>query len=423
MIVAVKASPLAGEYTAPPSKSDSHRALIGAALADGFSHVSPLILSKDMEATLSALEALDCRLQLQGDTALVQGIAGSPTGHIRIYCGESGSTLRFLLPIAAAFGIEAVFTGSGKLPQRPLGLYHDLLSCKGISLCKLECDELPLKISGQLQAGRFELAGDVSSQFVTGLLFALPLLQGDSELVLTSPLESKPYVDMTLDTLLRYGICVEETARGYRVAGGQRYLPCTYTVEGDYSNAAFFAAAGLFSSGISITGLCPVSRQGDREIFDLLRRFGASVTEQNGMVTVARGDLCGIQIDAAQIPDLVPVLAVVGTFASGTTHIYNAHRLKLKESDRLAAIADALNAVGAEVFHDGDSLTVRGGKRLRGGVVSSCNDHRIAMSMAVAALFSDSDIFIDGAEAVEKSYPKFFEDFNRLGGCADVKLG
>ncbi len=424
MIAAIQPSKLTGRYSAPPSKSDSHRALIGAALADGFSHVAPVVASADVEATRSALEMLEAKIQIQDNLALVQGISRAPAGHVRIHCNESGSSLRFLIPIAAAFGIEAVFTGSGKLPQRPLGVYHELFPEKGVRLKRLESDELPLKVTGQLHAGRFLLPGNVSSQFITGLMFALPLLDGDSELVLTSLLESRPYVDMTISALARFGVAVEETGQGYRIAGNQRYTPCTYRVEGDYSNAAFFAAAGLLSEqGVVIDGLAGDSRQGDREILDLLRRFGGRVSAEGEAIRISRGKLLGIQIDASQIPDLVPILSVVGAFAEGETRIYNAHRLKLKESDRLVSTTEALRALGADALCDDDSITVRGGKMLHSGVVSACNDHRIAMSAAVAALFCDGEVLIDGAEAVNKSYPQFYDDYNRLGGRANVRMG
>ena len=424
MITTVSPARLFGAYAAPPSKSDAHRALICAALADGFSHVSPLAPCADVEATITALAAFEAKVQYSGDTALIQGMSGQPTGHVRIYCNESGSTLRFLIPLAAAFGMEAVFTGSGKLPLRPLSLYHSQLPQKGVALTRLEGDELPLRVSGSLLPGRYELAGNVSSQFITGLLFSLPLLDGDSELVLTSPLESKPYVDMTLSTLARFGVKVTEMPDGYRVPGRQRFLPCTYTVEGDYSNAAFFAAAGcLCDEGVAISGLDERSTQGDRAILPLLSRFGARVTHENGVTTVRRGTLRGIEIDAAQIPDLVPILCVVGAFAPGRTHIYNALRLRLKESDRIASTTEMLTRLGAHVEANESSITVYGGQRLRGGAVDACNDHRIAMSAAIAALFCENDVVILGAQCVDKSYPKFFEDYNQLGGKADVNMG
>lgn len=425
MIATIQPSTLSGDYFAPPSKSDSHRALICAALANGFSFISPLAPSEDILATISALNALDANIQLQEEKVIVSGILDKPTDHIRIFCNESGSTLRFLIPIVAAYGIEAVFTGAGKLPQRPLNLYHEQLDCKGISLDRLENEELPLKVKGKLQPGSFELAGNVSSQFITGLLFALPLLNGDSELKIISPLESKPYVDMTITTLHRFGIEITEKDMCYQIKGGQTYLPCSYTVEGDYSNAAIFAAAALLSEqGIVLSGLSNRSKQGDKEILELIKKFGGSVTNvSEDSVKVAKGELHGIAIDAAQIPDLVPILAVIGTFAKGNTHIYNAHRLKIKESDRLTAITQALYTLGADISCDDDSITVYGGKRLHGGAVSACNDHRIAMSMAIAALVSDGEVLIDGAEAVNKSYPQFFNDYNRLGGRADVRLG
>lgn len=423
MIVSARAATLSGAYTAPPSKSDCHRALIAAALASNLSLISPLLACDDVAATISALNALEADIRLTPDSAAVMGIPCTPRGHLRIHCGESGSTLRFLLPIVAAFGIEAVFTGSGRLPERPLGIYHDLFTCKGVELFKLESDELPLKITGRLQAGRYELAGNISSQFVTGLLFALPLLDGDSEIILTSPLESKPYVDMTLDTLAHFGITIEPLPNGYCIPGRQKYQPCTYAVEGDFSNSAFFAAAALSGNGIAISGLNLASRQGDREILNLIERFGGVAGYADGVVTISGGELGGIKIDAAQIPDLVPILAVIAATAQGTTHIYGASRLRLKESDRLLAITQELRKLNADISCDSDSITINGKCKLRGGMVNAHNDHRIAMSLAVAALFCDGEVFIDGAECINKSYPGFFEDYNRLGGLSDVRVG
>jgi 3-phosphoshikimate 1-carboxyvinyltransferase len=336
-------------------------------------------------------------------------------------CEESGSTFRFLLPVVGALGRNAAFALKGRLPQRPLSpLYEELLR-HGCTLSPQGAN--PFSSGGRLTHGRYELDGGVSSQFISGLLLALPLLEGDSELHITGRLESFPYVELTLAMLEEFGIKTSFDGFMFSIAGGQGYRsPGTLTIEGDWSNAAFWLCAGVINSGVIVmgkitcSGLDLQSRQGDRAILELLTRFGAKIEKGASSVTISGGTLRGIEIDARDIPDLGPVLAVVGATAEGTTVIREAGRLRAKESDRLAAVTDMLRKLGADIAETGDGLVIHGGNPLTGGTVSSWGDHRIAMAAAVAAAMCANSVTIQGAEAVNKSYPGFFDDLRQFGG-------
>lgn len=414
----IKPNLLRGCVAVPPSKSDVHRAVICAALSCGVSVLSPVDLSNDIKATIRCIEALGAVTQYTGHTLTIDGTKCLKKDTALLNCGESGSTLRFLIPVAAAGNVSATFTGEGRLPQRPIGIYLDTLPKAGV-YCKTD-GGLPLEISGQLKSGIFSLPGNVSSQFITGLLFALPLLEGDSEIHLTSPLESAGYIDMTLETLKKFGIQVSKNTQGYSIPGNQIYRPQTLNTQGDWSQAAFFLSSGAIGAEVTVTGLDINSCQGDKAIISLLTRFGAEVHKTSNTVTVKRKELHGIEIDARQIPDLVPILSVVACFAEGTTKIYNAERLRIKESDRLTAIAQALNALGALVRELPDGLEIIGVPSLRGGTAQGCNDHRIVMAASVAAQLAETEVRITDAESIRKSYPNFFEDYNSLGGKANV---
>ena len=271
-----------------------------------------------------------------------------------------------------------------------------------------------MRCTGRLTGGVFRLAGNISSQFISGLLLALPMTGTDSELVLTTPLESAGYVDMTLDALRRFGVRVECTQNGWRIPAGARYASCgAAEVEGDWSNAAFWLTAGAISSPVTVTGLAPDSRQGDRAAAAILARFGAEVSTEGDAVTVRPGRLRGIELDARDIPDLVPPLALAAACAEGTTRILGAERLRIKESDRLRSVAAALNALGGDVRVLPDRLEIHGGT-LTSGTADAQNDHRIAMLAAVAASVCAEPVRVCGAEAVNKSYPGFWKDFTQL---------
>lgn len=393
----INKSHINGKVHIPPSKSCTHRALICSFLA-GAGNVEPVIDSKDMQATVGAIKALK-------------------DGKSVIDCIESGSTLRFMLPVACALGRNVTFIGSGKLPQRPIGEYLRLFSQHNIK-CETE-GGLPLKVSGKLSPGRYELAGNISSQYITGLLLALPILDGDSEIVLTTPLESKPYVDMTVKVMADYGVCVDETTNGYYIKGNQHYTVRDYTVEGDWSQAAFFMVAGALFGNVTLSGLDINSTQGDKQIVDILKRFGASISIDGNTVCVHKSLLNGIEIEAKDIPDMVPSLAVAGVYASGETVIKGAERLRLKESDRIESVVYNLKQLGADITATDDGMIIRQ-SRLHSADLKGYNDHRIVMSMTVACTGIDGECIIDDAESISKSYPAFFDDYNSIGGKVNV---
>ncbi|MCM1298140.1 MAG: 3-phosphoshikimate 1-carboxyvinyltransferase [Firmicutes bacterium] len=398
--IEITPSLLSGRLVVPPSKSISHRALICAALAKGKSEIVNLLDCADTNATAEVLKALGAKITKKGNITAVYGIE-NPNGNIIADCCESGSTLRFLIPVAAALGCSAQFDGRGKLPERPITPYFTELEKNGIIF---EAKKMPYKISGQLKSGEFSLAGDISSQFITGLLLALPLLKGDSEISITSTLQSKPYVNITIDELKRFGIEVEETQRGYYVKGGQAYKPCNTEIEADMSQAAFFVAANALGSDIEIKGLNPKSLQGDRAILDIVKE--------------SKGN--AFNVDASQIPDLVPILTVLATFSKGISHITNCGRLRIKECDRMAAISAELNKLGAKITENHDNLIIEGVDNIHGGECETYNDHRISMSLAIASTRATEPVILKNAECVSKSYPDFFEDFRSIGGKANV---
>ena len=398
---------LNGKVTVPPSKSVAHRMIISAALSHGESTVSNLSGSADILATIGCMKAFGADITLDGDTAVIKGI-GTPPETAVADCCESGSTLRFLIPVACALGINAEFRGKGKLPQRPITPFLEEFPKHGISfdLSKTESGaSLPCSVSGKLTAGRFEIDGGISSQFITGLMFALPLLDGDSEIVLTSRLESKPYVDITIGVLRDFGCEITESKNGYLIRGNSLLHPFSGSVEGDYSQSAFFYVANVLGSDIEICGLNESSSQGDKQIVEICKAFSENKDP--------------FDIDCSDIPDLVPILSVLGCFCKGKSRIYNAARLRIKECDRLAAMEDCLNRIGGKISSTEDTLIIEGVESLTGGEVGCYNDHRIAMSIAVAATRCTSQLIIRGAECVKKSYPDFFEVYRSIGGQFD----
>lgn len=416
----VKFSPFVpnGTVNVPPSKSDVHRAIICAAMANGVSRISPVALSNDIKATIGCIKALGADAVLENNVLTVDGTNMYKNKTALLDCGESGSTLRFFIPIAAVGNINATFVGKGKLPQRPIGIFTEALPKAG-TVCKTE-GGLPLEIKGQLKSGIFEIPGNVSSQFITGLLLALPILEGDSEIVLTSPLESVGYIAMTIRTMKQFGVNIQATEKGWHIKGGQSYKTCDYTTDGDWSQAAFFMVLGAVSGKVTVKGVAKDSTQGDKKCAEILARFGAKVTQLDNEVTVEKGKLKAITIDASQIPDLVPVLSVCAAFAEGTTKIINAERLRIKECDRLKATAELLNNLGGKVKELSDRLEITGVSSLKGGNVNGYNDHRIVMSAAVCAARSDEDITATFAMSINKSYPDFYIDYNSIGGKANV---
>lgn len=416
--VVIEPKKLSGLVAVPPSKSAAHRAVICASLAQGVSVMEPVELSNDIRATIDCVKELGAAVSLIGKRLTIDGKMIFTNSDAVLDCGESGSTLRFLIPVAGSGNVRAKFIGHGRLPERPIGIYLDCLPKAGVS-CETE-GGLPLLISGQLKSGIFEIPGNVSSQFITGLLLALPLLKGDSEIVITSALESKSYIDMTISAMDRFGVTAIETEKGYKVYGNQSYKPQNLSIEGDWSQAAFFLSAGALGGNISIENLDTKSYQGDKAIYDLLKRFGADISLNGQVLSCKQQTLKGIEIDAGNIPDLVPILAVTAALAEGTTTITNAARLRIKESDRLHAITEGLNRLGADVTELSDGLRINGVESLHGGTVEGYNDHRIVMALAVAATRATEPVIITDSKSINKSYPSFFEDYNNLGGNANV---
>lgn len=404
MDICLNPSVLSGTVSIPSSKSCAHRSLICAALAEGTSVLSGISMSKDIEATIGAMKALGADFEICGSTVTVHGARNIPE-YADIDCNESGSTLRFIIPIAAALGVDSIFRGGGRLPERPIDIYKRELCANGIVF---KSEKMPYEISGRLKGGKYSIEGNVSSQFVTGLMFALPLADEDSEIVLTSRLESRPYVNITIDTLKRFGIDITESDTGFFIKGGQKYRPNSEHIEGDYSQAAFFCVANALGSDVRIDNLNPESVQGDKKILEIVKD------------ACLDGKINGFRADCSDIPDLVPILSVLGAFGSTVSVIYNAERLKIKESNRLETTAAFLNELGGDVKVTDDGLIITPTNNMHGGTVDSFGDHRIAMAAAVAALRTSGDVILKGAESVEKSYPDFFKDYTDLGGHANV---
>jgi len=404
--------PRRGSVTVPASKSQAHRILICAAMGSGETRIRCDGISADIAATARCLTAMGAEITEVPEGLLVRpGRAAS--GGAELHCGESGSTLRFLVPLLGALGQSGVFCMEGKLPSRPLSPLRELCCAMGMSIRQ---EDERLYCSGRLRPGHYSLPGNISSQFVSGLLMALPLLSGDSRLTVTGDVESADYIAITEDTLRRSGIRFERSGWDYFIPGGQTpALPAEFTVERDWSSGAFFLSMGALSpAGITLTGLDTGSRQGDRRILDILRTLGADVEIGPAGVTVRRGVLRGAVIDAAQVPDLVPVVSVVAAAAEGETRIVRAGRLRLKESDRLRTTSAMLRALGAEVSEVEDGLVICGRSGISGGTADPAGDHRIAMSAAVAASFSSGSVTVTGAQCADKSYPRFWDDLETL---------
>ncbi len=419
MIAEIICASPSGETDVIPSKSAAHRLLICAALSDEPTEIICPAESLDIAATARCLGGLGAQITIRDGVYSVSPV--KKRDEASLSCGESGSTLRFLIPVAAALGGNVTFTGEGRLPERPVSPLVNCLVSRGASI---DYDgTLPLTTHGGLRGGRFTLPGNVSSQFISGLIFALPLLSEDSEIDITEKIESLSYIKMTLDAVSTFGIKAEMQSNKIIIPGNQKYRsPGRLTVEGDWSNAAFWLCLGALSEdGITVQGLKSDSIQGDRAVLDILSRFGAEVTRGKTGITVRKKPLSAVRIDASEIPDLVPVLSVVAAVANGETRITGAARLRIKESDRIESTVNMLHSLGADAEATHDGIRIFGKKRLSGGDVNSANDHRIAMSAAIAAAVSDGAVNILGAEAVRKSYGDFYEKYSALGAVVNKK--
>ena len=410
MDIRIIPSPLSGGVDIPPSKSSAHRALICAALAEGESRVEPYCSSEDIKATAACLKNLG--MKIEEDKKGYTVCRGETLKGGILDFNESGSTARFLLPIAAALEADITAVGRGRLPERPMDVLTVLLREHGV---EVSADKLPISLKGKMTSGEFSLPGNVSSQYISGLMLAAPLTQGDVYINPTTDLESIGYIDMTVAAMKNQGITVEPTQKGWKIQGGQEYKPAHIRIEGDWSQAAFFMAAAAMGGDIKIRGLDFASNQGDMAALDVFAAFGADIAINDRVLHIKKGELRGIEVNAADIPDMVPAIAATAAFAKGKTVIRSAERLRLKESDRIKTTIAALSAMGIKTEEHPDGMTIYGGQP-KGGIIDGANDHRIVMAFSVAAAFAQGESLVKGAEAINKSYPEFFEDFKKLGG-------
>lgn len=414
--IKIRPTRLQGNVKLPPSKSYSHRAIIAAGLADGKSEIFNISYSEDVKATINAMRLMGAKIKEHSDKLEISGVNAVDDKKRRIDCSESGSTLRFIMPISLFQNGETIFTGSDSLKTRPIDSYLEIMDKQGIWYKRKE-KKLPIAVKGKLTAGTFIIDGNISSQFITGLLFVLPLLDGNSKIVVKTELESKKYVDMTIEALKRFEINIENNNyKEFYVDGNQKYRACDYEIEGDLSQAAFWLAAGVLGGKVAIECFNLDTLQGDKIIVDIIRKMGGNIIEKGSTLHAIESKLNGVTIDASECPDLVPILAVLGALSSGTTKIINAKRLRFKESDRLKAISTELNKIGADIKENIDGLIIIGKEKLKGGEVNTWGDHRIAMALAIASIKCETPVTINNPNVVKKSYPIFFDDFKKLGG-------
>lgn len=420
MNVVIEPHKLSGYITAPLSKSEAIRMLICASLCH-----EPVklfigqegLLSDDIEAAVDCIKTLGAEIFFTDDGFInITPInpANIPECPV-LNCRESGAALRFLLPVVSALCERAYFTGTGRLPERPISELMNVMKAHGVNF---SADNLPFEISGKLQSGKFELAGNISSQYITGLMLALPLLKGSSTIELTSKLKSSSYIDITISTLKKFGVNVEQDGNKYFI-DGDFVSPGAVSIGGDWSGAAFFLAAGALAGSVSVMGLSTSSAQGDKKILDVLASFGADVKVSRNSITVSRssGKFKRLEIDIDPIPDLLPVLAVAASCTGCEAKFCNASRLRLKESDRILSTASIVRSLGGFAHEKPDELFVSGSTNLTGGLAEGFHDHRIVMAAAIAGVKCRSEVIITNAESSRKSYPNFFRDYKILGGC------
>ena len=411
----VKIKPIApdGEILAISSKSDAHRAIICSALSNDKTNIHISNISKDIEATLDCIKSMGADYIKKDNVyeiSPVKEILQNPV----LDCNESGSTLRFMLPILSALGKGATFVGSGRLPERPMEPIIDLLKEHGNVFSN---SKLPITVSGKTIPGTFNIAGDVSSQFISGLIFALPLLKEKSIINITTKLESSAYVDMTIDTVKKFGVNIEQNENEFIINQADNYIsPKEYIVEGDWSNSSFFMVLGAVGGKTTIKNLNLNSYQSDKMILDALSLAGVNYTVSTNEIKVEKSEIKPFDFDVSECPDLFPVLSVLACSAKGKSTLYNAQRLRIKESDRIKTTKELILSLGGRAEETSDSLIIYGNGKLKGGIAKSYNDHRIAMSAFVASAICENEVILKDAEAIDKSYPSFVEDFKSVGG-------
>lgn len=416
MNVTIHPKKLKGIVSIPPSKSLSHRAIIAASLSEEESVISNVMFSKDILATIEGMKALGAKIEVEGTTLRIKGSIIKRNENV-IDANESGSTLRFLIPIALVNSEPIEFVGHNHLVNRPLDSYFEIFDKIGIEYTHPNETYLPLKTSGGLISGVYEVKGNISSQFITGLLFALPLLEGDSIVKIIGSLESRGYIDLTLDILAKFGITIlNHNYESFEIKGNQSYSGYNYTIEGDYSQTAFFLIAGAMGADIKLNGMSLDSYQGDKKILEDIQALGGSIIFKNDLLSCKPSQTKGATIDFSQSPDLGPALTVLASISQGVSHFVHVSRLRIKECDRVTSMKEELEKLGAKIDEELDTMIIHGVEKFNGGIVDSHNDHRVAMALAMASLKMKEDLTILNAECVSKSYPNFWEVFESLGG-------
>ncbi len=402
-MTAVKIIPtkLKGVVQVPPSKSLAHRAIICASLAKGVSRIDNIEYSKDIQATIKAMKSLGTIIEEFENYLIIDGTTTFTKQNSEIDCEESGSTLRFMVPISIVEGNKVHFVGRGNLGKRPLDTFYEIFERQNIGYMYKK-DVLDLYVIGKLKPDHYIIPGNISSQFITGLLFALPLLKGDSIIEITSTLESKGYIDLTLQMLSQYGIkIINNDYKSFVVMGNQEYQAHDYRVEADFSQAAFYLVAGAIGNDVVLTDLNLNSLQGDKATLSILEAMGAKINVVSDGIKVTGENLSATQVDASQCPDVIPVVSVALALAQGKSEVINAKRLRIKECDRIIATSSQLNELGGSVVELSDSMTIRGVSEFVGGNCSSFADHRIAMMLAIAATRCNQSVIIDNMECVD----------------------
>lgn len=405
---------LNGEVKAPPSKSLSHRSLICASLSRGKSVIKNIAFSDDITATMKALETLGVKFQINNGTVTVNGIKKIKNLSRVVHCNESGSTLRFLIPLFSLSDKKVTFTGTESLLSRPQTIYKKIFKHDG-NIFDISKEKIVVK--GSIKAREYTIKGNISSQFFSGLMFALPMLEEDSTIYIDGNLESKSYIDLTIAVLEEFGIRILELESGYFIEGNQTYTATNYTVEGDYSQAAFHLVGGSLSGFVKVNDLTHDSKQGDKVIIEFLKQMKSKVIFMETGYIIKLSKTKGTIIDLADCPDLGPIITLLACLSSGKSTIINISRLRIKESDRVKSTVSTLSKLGANIKSTKDKIIVIGKSSLKGGVsVDSFNDHRIAMMLSIAALRCENEIILTNANAITKSYPSFFKDYKLLGG-------
>ena len=414
MKLSVHKGSLKGTVQAPPSKSHTHRAYMLAALSSGISHIKSPLFGEDTNATLDAVKMLGAEVTVNGDEVTISGGNLHAADNI-IDCKNSGSSIRMLAGIAAGLTGKTSFTGDASLCKRPMLPLLDALKELGAEV-ESENGCAPFSVTGRALGTEVSIRGDISSQFISALLLGAPMSPSGVKIHLTTPLASRPYVNITISAMKAHGVFVEETEDGFFVPGNQQYKPADGFVSGDYSSAAFILAAGALTGKVTVTGLDENDPQGDKAVLDILSRFGARVSRNGDAVTVERDTLNGIDVDLSDAPDLFPIIAVVGCAAKGITRLFGAAHLAFKESNRLETTAAFLRKMGADIEATNDGCIIRGGLTLHGAEIETLGDHRIAMAGAIAGLIADGETVIDDISCADVSYPAFVLDLKKLGG-------